>query len=122
MLFRSVYFDPPYLPLSASSSFSKYVKEDFVERDHELLAEVIKDLTSRGVFVVLSNSDTPLSRKLFKSVLSIRQIPMNRSISAISASRQPVMEILGTNFELTSISPLRKYKVVRSNREKEVIV
>jgi DNA adenine methylase len=111
-----VYFDPPYLPLSASSSFSKYAKDDFTFKDHEKLAKVILDLTKRGVFVLLSNSDTPESRELFGTIMNLRQIPMNRSISASSSSRKPVMELLGTNFLVEPDSLLSKFKQVKENR------
>jgi len=93
-----VYFDPPYIPLSVTASFSQYAKGNFGLSDHEVLAETIKTLTSKGVFVVLSNSDTEDTRRIFKSSLTLRQISMNRSISAASGSRKPVNEVIGTNF------------------------
>jgi DNA adenine methylase len=107
-----VYFDPPYLPLSSSSNFSKYAKADFTIPDHEKLSKLIEELTSRGVFVILSNSDTTLSRQMFDSVLTLRQIPMNRSISASSTSRKSVMELLGMNFDVDASSPLSKMKSI----------
>ena len=105
-----VYFDPPYLPLSASSSFSKYAKDDFTYHDHAKLADTIGELTKKGVFVILSNSDTQLGRELFDRVLTLRQLPMNRSISAQSSSRKPVMEILGTNFSIYPNARLSTFK------------
>ena len=65
-----VYLDPPYLPLSSSSSFSKYSKLDFDISDHESLATCINSLTKRGVFVVLSNSDTSDTRRIFGEYVS----------------------------------------------------
>lgn len=111
-----VYFDPPYLPLSPSSSFSKYSKDDFTIEDHKKLAKHIEELTAKGVYVILSNSDTELSRDIFRSVLSLRQIPMNRSISAASASRKSVMEIVGTNFLVSSKSPLKQMRQINRYR------
>jgi len=105
-----VYFDPPYLPLSASSSFSKYAKADFTYQDHEKLADTIRDLTAKGVYVILSNSDTELGRELFRRVLALHQVPMNRSISASGSSRKPVMEILGTNFVIYPEARLSKFE------------
>lgn len=105
-----VYFDPPYLPLSASSSFSKYAKDDFTYQDHEKLADTIRELTKKGVYVILSNSDTELSRELFGQVLTLHQVPMSRSISARGSSRKPVMEILGTNFVLDPEARLSAFK------------
>lgn len=107
-----VYFDPPYLPISDSSSFSKYSKDDFGYEDHVQLAKTIGSLSKRGVRVILSNSDTRLSRELFGRVLELRQIPMNRSISASASSRKPVMELLGVNFSLDDNSLLAKLRKV----------
>jgi len=111
-----VYFDPPYLPLTASANFSKYAKDDFNVEDHQRLADLIKTLTKNGVHVILSNSDTPLSREIFSSVLALRQISMNRSISASGNSRKPVMEILGTSFPITKNATLSKYKKINQSK------
>jgi DNA adenine methylase len=111
-----VYFDPPYLPLTASASFSKYAKDDFTVEDHQRLADLIKALTKKGVHVILSNSDTPLSREIFLPVLALRQISMNRSISASGNSRKPVMEILGTNFPIAKDATLYKHRKINTNK------
>jgi DNA adenine methylase len=111
-----VYFDPPYLPLTASASFSKYAKDDFTAEDHQRLADLIRTLTKNGVHVILSNADTPLSREIFGPVLTLRQVSMNRSISASGNSRKPVMEILGTNFSIPKSATLSKYKKINTNK------
>ena len=105
-----VYFDPPYLPISRSASFSQYAKENFGVSDHEELAETINSLTKKGVRVILSNSDTPETRRIFGKTLTLRQIMMNRSISAAAHARTQVSEVLGTNYNIkkgTEISDLR---------------
>lgn len=107
-----VYLDPPYIPLSASSSFSKYAKEDFGILDQYALAGVIDGLTSRGVYVILSNSDTPLTRKIFGDSLALHQISVQRTISARASGRKPVNEVIGTNFPTASSSHLRNLKIV----------
>lgn len=93
-----VYFDPPYLPLSPSASFSKYAKDDFGKLDHYALAGVIRGLSERGVYVMLSNSDAPLTRQIFGGLLELRGLDVTRSISAGSASRTKVGEVLGINY------------------------
>lgn len=93
-----VYFDPPYIPLTPTSSFSSYSKEGFGIDDHENLAKVIRDLTRRGVYVLFSNSDTPLTRKIFRNDLTLRRLSMRRSISAEGDNRKDVFEILGMNY------------------------
>jgi DNA adenine methylase len=93
-----VYLDPPYIPLNASSSFSKYSKNDFGVIHHFALAGVIKGLTKKGVRVMLSNSDTRLTKEIYGSVVKIEKIKVQRSISANSKSRVQVGEIIATNY------------------------
>jgi DNA adenine methylase len=108
-----VYLDPPYIPLSSSSSFSKYSKLDFDISNHEELATCIKSLTKRGVFVVLSNSDTSDTRRIFGESMNLYQISVGRSISAKSESRKRVNEIIATNYEVDSISDVGLLKRVQ---------
>ena len=92
-----VYFDPPYIPLSITASFSAYAKNGFNLNDQEELSSVINRLTSKGVYVILSNSDTDLTRKIYGKSLSLKKIEVRRSISAHSSGRIKVTEIIGTN-------------------------
>ncbi len=107
-----VYLDPPYIPLSASSSFSKYAKDDFGILDQYALAGLIEGLNRLGAYVILSNSDTELSRKIYGEVLNLRQIKVQRNISASANSRVSVNEIIGVNFQISKVSDLSKLKVV----------
>jgi DNA adenine methylase len=108
-----VYLDPPYLPLSSSSSFSKYSKLDFDISDHENLATCINSLTKRGVFVVLSNSDTSDTRRIFGESMNLYQISVGRSISAKSESRKRVNEVIATNYEVDSVSDVGLLKKIK---------
>jgi len=107
-----VYFDPPYIPLNLTSSFSQYSKNDFGLDDQERLARTIEELTSRGVYVILSNSDTPQTRAIFGGVVSLRRLLMSRFISASASKREPVYEVIGTNFEVSASSPLSEVELV----------
>jgi DNA adenine methylase len=93
-----VYFDPPYIPLSNSSSFSQYAKDDFLEADHWALSGLIKGLTKKGVKVILSNSDTELTKNIYSDILDIRLLDVRRSIGASANTRILAKEILGFNF------------------------
>ena len=93
-----VYFDPPYIPLTPTASFSSYSKEGFGIDDHRLLTEVIRDLTRRGVYVLFSNSDTSLTREIFRNDLALRRLYMRRTMSAKGDNRKDVYEILGMNY------------------------
>lgn len=107
-----VYFDPPYIPLSASASFSSYAKEGFGIDDQKLLAETIDKLNAKGVYVLLSNSDTPLTRKIFKKSLTLRRVLMSRSISSSGSTRKPVFEVLGMNYAHLRDSAMGKLDLI----------
>ena len=107
-----VYLDPPYIPLNLTSSFSKYAKEDFGILEQYALAGVIDGLTARGVHVILSNSDTALTRKIFGDSLTLHQMSVTRSISANSSSRIKVQELIGVNFSVSSSSLLNRLRIV----------
>ena len=107
-----VYLDPPYIPLSLSSNFSKYSKLDFDISNHEQLASCIDSLTKRGVFVILSNSDTSDTRAIFGGSMNLYQISVGRSISAKSESRKRVNEVIATNYHVDSLSDLGLLKKI----------
>ena len=108
-----VYFDPPYIPLNASSSFSKYAKDDFGMENQKELSGLINDLDAKGVNVILSNSDTPETREIFGSVLNLYQIEATRVISANSSSRGKVKEIIGVNFDLENEPAFQRDKMTK---------
>ena len=107
-----VYFDPPYIPLSATASFAGYAKEGFCEKDQRELAKVIAALTKKGVYVVLSNSDTKLSRQIFGD-LNLFSVPVGRSISANGAARSKVKELIGTNYSTDLMKNPSRIKKLR---------
>ena len=93
-----VYFDPPYHP-TIDSSFTNYTKLDFTEQDQVRLRDFATTLSKEGVKVMLSNSDTPFIRDLYKDrtfTVGIVQAP--RMINCKSAKRGVVNEVLITNY------------------------
>ncbi len=60
-----VYLDPPYVPLSATSSFTAYAKSHFGVEDQERLAQVLRKLAAQKVPALLSNSDCQTTRQLY---------------------------------------------------------
>ena len=56
-----VYFDPPYVPLNETSSFTSYTKNGFDMDMQVKLKEVCDELNLKGVNFMLSNSDTSIS-------------------------------------------------------------
>jgi DNA adenine methylase len=95
-----VYFDPPYVPLNATSSFTSYSRFGFDEADHRRLAETIDDLTQRGCRVMLSNSSAPLVYELYEDRgYHLHPIKARRNINSKASKRGPVTELLILNYE-----------------------
>jgi DNA adenine methylase len=59
-----VYFDPPYLPYT-ETGFVNYQSGGFNEDNHVFLRNIAKALGDKGVYVYLSNSDVPASRRIY---------------------------------------------------------
>jgi DNA adenine methylase len=91
-----VYLDPPYVPLNPTSSFTTYTQEGFGLKDQQRLALCFRELTERGVAVVLSNSDTPLVRQLYEG-FEIHPIQVKRAINSKGDKRGPVGEVIVVN-------------------------
>lgn len=89
----AVYFDPPYVPLSATSNFKSYTKEGFTLDDQQRLADTFRDLAARGVFVLESNSDTATVHNLYEA-FDREVVRMRRNINANASSRGPVNELV----------------------------
>jgi DNA adenine methylase len=92
-----VYLDPPYHPLSATASFTSYTSDAFDETQQERLAALYRDLDGRGCRVMLSNSDTPLVRKLYRGFRR-RAVSASRSINCVASGRGPVREYVILNY------------------------
>jgi DNA adenine methylase len=88
-----VYLDPPYVPISATSSFTAYAGRDFGSATQERLGRELRTLADRGVPALLSNSDCTTTRKLYQG-LDIERIRARRAINSVARRRGPVHEIL----------------------------
>ena len=92
-----VYFDPPYDNYEDKDTFTAYSKFDFNKDDQRRLAECFKDLTNRGVKCMLSNHNTKYINELYDG-FNIRVIKARRNINANGQGRQPVEEVIITNY------------------------
>jgi DNA adenine methylase len=92
-----VYFDPPYVPLSATSSFTAYAESGFTLQNQVELAETCKELDRRGVQFMLTNSDTELVENLYRE-FAIERINSPRSVSADGERRKAVKDIVVRNY------------------------
>jgi DNA adenine methylase len=92
-----VYFDPPYQPISKTANFTSYTAGAFGEDDQARLAATFTDLTNSGVHCMLSNSDTPLIRELYKD-FRVDVVLAPRLISRKASGRRPVREVIVRNY------------------------
>ena len=96
-----VYFDPPYMPISSSSSFTGYTEHGFgYEKQVELRDECLK-LHDRGVKFLQSNSYPPEILELYsdQKVFNIEIVKAKRSINSQSDKRGEISEVLIYNYE-----------------------
>jgi len=89
-----VYFDPPYVPLSKTASFTDYTRDGFTLDDQARLRDIAAELKMRGMRVILSNSDTPIVRDLYRSGFDIASAHCNRSINSKAGKRGRVGEVI----------------------------
>lgn len=88
-----VYFDPPYNPRSATSSFTAYDRHGFDEEDQIMLHSIFRELAEHNVYVMLSNSDTPLIRELYAD-FDTQRVYANRSINSKANKRGKISELI----------------------------
>lgn len=91
-----VYFDPPYHPLNNTSYFTAYSADAFNEDDQIRLRDIFAELASRGVKVMLSNSDSGFIRELY-SDFNIHEILASRVINSNIKKRGIITELLITS-------------------------
>jgi DNA adenine methylase len=103
----AVYLDPPYLPLSKTASFAEYHADPFGLEEHQRLAQVFGALGARGVAAVLSNSDTPATRRLFRG-FRVESVKARRPINSDRAGRGVVNEILVHTVPVLDRTSLRR--------------
>lgn len=86
-----VYCDPPYIPISSTSSFTSYAKDGFSWDDHLKLVELAKKSTCR---VLISNADTQATRELYRDADDIVNVEASRTISCKGSERKKVRELI----------------------------
>ncbi len=89
----AVYFDPPYVPISATACFAEYHHRPFGPEEQVRLAELYRRLCARGVSTLLSNSDVPYTRDLYRN-FQVGTVQARRNINSRAAARGPVSELL----------------------------
>jgi len=88
-----VYFDPPYDPVAPTANFTSYTASSFGPDQQRELADTARTLVARGCRVMLSNSDTPFIRSLYKGFL-IDRVKCARAINSNASKRGDVDEVI----------------------------
>jgi DNA adenine methylase len=108
-----VYCDPPYAPLSRTSSFASYTADGFTAFDQRRLQQKVVAACKRGAFVVVSNSSaaeilhgytTPEAQK---ARLEVWRVPARRAINSKASSRGPVDELIISNVRATTLESVK---------------
>ncbi|MBD2344984.1 DNA adenine methylase [Anabaena subtropica] len=94
-----VFLDPPYYPISNTSYFTGYSKNSFGDKDQERLRDTCAELASRGVKVVVCNSDCEFIKHLYQEIgFNIYYIEAARSINSNTKKRGMIKELLITSY------------------------
>lgn len=99
-----VYFDPPYRPLSITSGFTSYTKEDFDDENQKELGNFFKKLDAKNAKLMLSNSNPKninknddFFEKIYKG-FNINEVYAKRMINSNVNGRGKISELLITNY------------------------
>ena len=97
------YFDPPYKPLSKTSSFTAYSVDAFDDDDHLRLREFCSEVARRGSRFILSNSDlkaVDTTNDFFDDLyrpFNITRVLASRFVNADASGRGLLPELLVSN-------------------------
>lgn len=94
-----VYFDPPYVPVNLTSSFTTYTKSGFGQVQQEQLRDLALNLAERGVHVMLSNSDTIMVHELYRDPhFTLHSVQAKRFVNSNGARRGNIGELIITTY------------------------
>jgi len=103
------YFDPPYKPISKTSNFNSYAKDEFNDDEQIRLAKFCKKIDLAGYHWILSNSDVKGKNPndhFFDDLYSqfdIKRVLARRNINSNPNRRGELTELLITNFTYEEI-------------------
>ncbi len=101
------YFDPPYKPISSTSSFNAYAANSFGDIEQKRLRQFCDVLTAKKHQWLLSNSDpknTNPADHFFDDLyahpdITIQRVKAKRSINSNAAKRGEINELLISNYK-----------------------
>ena len=116
------YFDPPYRPLSDTSSFNDYSKEAFNDDAQIRLKEYCDHIHDAGFHFMLSNSDCKGKNEednffdVLYGAYQIERVWASRSINSNPNKRGKLTEILVHNYAATKEHPNVGYMPIEMER------
>ena len=116
------YFDPPYRPLSDTSSFNDYSKEAFNDDAQIRLKEYCDHIHDAGFHFMLSNSDCKGKNEednffdVLYGAYQIERVWASRSINSNPNKRGKLTEILVHNYAATKEHPNVEYLPIEMER------
>jgi DNA adenine methylase len=93
-----VYVDPPYYPLSRTANFTSYTQEDFGAAEQERLTALVTEAAKRGARIMLSNSDTPTTRRLYHG-FRLETVQARRAVNCDGAKRGRISELVALTYD-----------------------
>lgn len=90
---KFVYLDPPYMPISDSSSFTGYTEGGFDYEHQVALRDACNELRQRKIAFIESNSDCEAIRELYKE-FSIKTVQAKRNVNSVGSKRGEINEVL----------------------------
>jgi DNA adenine methylase len=94
-----IYLDLPYNPINSTSNFTSYTNNKFSEKDQTELSEIFNKLHDRKCNILLSNSDTPLIRDLYREYADYTvEVNALRAINSKGSKRTGHRELLIRNY------------------------
>ncbi len=91
------YIDPPYKPLTKTSAFTSYAKENFDDEEQIRLKKFCDTISDKGAWWILSNSDVEIFDDLY-SGYQIDRVLAARAINSNAEKRGKLTEILIKNY------------------------
>jgi len=92
-----IYCDPPYEPVSVTSSFNSYTGSGFTKKDQVRLLNACNAAVERGAQVAISNSAVPFIRKLFRD-WNLVTVMSRRAINSRGDRRGWIEEVLAKSY------------------------
>jgi DNA adenine methylase len=106
-----IYLDPPYKPISKTSSFNNYSGNEFDDNEQTRLSVAVQKMSNLDHQILLSNSDdgSDFFQNLYGERFYFQKIQASRMINSVGSSRGKISELLISNYN-NFIESVKKYE------------